>query len=625
MLRNNKGQAVIEILVAMGVAALMLPAILTGFISSRQGKVQQNQRLKAIGLAREAIEAVRSVRQENWSNIATNGIYHPEISGSSWILSPGEETIGDFTRRITIEDYNRDRQVDPSTKKVEIKITWDSILPSNITSVVYLSRLDNLTHIETTVADFDAGTKNGVVVTNSQGGEVQLGAGGRANWCEPALTISPLDLPKQGEALTVSAIEGRAFVGTGINASGVSFANIGITNNYPPTSSVLGTIDGYKTNDVFGETDYAYIATDTNNSEVAIIDLTSTPYSQIGSFDTPGPTNAESVYVLGNVGYVVSGTKLYTFNLDDKTGERPALDSNGVDLAGIGKSIYVVGTNVYVAVSSSPQLQIVDATDPTNLQVIGSASVSGGDGVDVFVNETQTRAYLVTTDSDSNDEFFVIDITDKNGNRPTISSYNSNGMDPRGITVVPGNRAIIVGHDGEEYQVLNIDDETSPTHCGGLDIDTGINGVSSVIEGDGDAYSYLVTGDANSEFKIIEGGPGGQAGTSGSFESVPFSLSQPAAFNRFVATVEEPAQTDISFQVGVADSVGGDCSAVSFSFVGPDKTADTFFDTGGPIPYDDDGVGYENPADCFAYKAYFSSTDPTSTPILYDVTVNYSP
>ena len=623
MWNRTKGQALIEILVAMGVAALMLPAILTGFVASREGKVQQNQRLKAVGLAREAAEAVRSVRQRDWDNIAVNGIYHPEVLGTSWVLVAGGEVIEDFTRQLTISDYLRDGQVDPSIKRVEIEVSWNSILSSNVTLTIYLTRLDNLIYTETTVSDFDAGTKNGVVATNISGGEVQLSAGGRADWCEPELTIDPLELPRQGEAMAVWAIEGGAFAGTGANASGVSFANIEITNDYPPDAKILGTVDGYKTNDVFGEATHGYLATDTNNQEVVIINLSN--YQAVGSFDTPGPADAESVFVLGNVGYVVSNDTLYTFDLSGKDGPRQALDTNGVVLAGKGKGLYVVGTNVYVATESSTQLQIVDAADPSDLKITGFAQSAGGSGVDVVVNESQTRAYLVTVGSAGQDELFVIDISDKSGLRSVVSSYNTDGMDPKGVTVVPGNRVIVVGQNGEEYQVVDITDEAQLEKCGGISIDSGVNDISSVVEGDGDAYSYIVTKDADSEFKIIEGGPGGQAGTSGSFESAAFAPGASAAFNRFVATVLEPNQTNITFQVGTADSVGGNCLGVAFSFVGPDGTADTFFETGGPIPYDNDDVGYENPGECFAYKAYFNSTDPASSPILYDVTVNYSP
>src|SRR3989344_7936651 len=93
--------------------------------------------------------------------------------------------------------------------------------------------------LQTPLADFDLGTKTGTTVTNVSGGEVTLGAGGHGDWCAPNLSIAALDLPKNGEANAVTAIEGRAFAGTGDNAAGESFVNINITNSDPPLASIL--------------------------------------------------------------------------------------------------------------------------------------------------------------------------------------------------------------------------------------------------------------------------------------------------------------------------------------------------------------------------------------------------
>ena len=68
---------------------------------------------------------------------------------------------------------------------------------------------------------------------------------------------------------------------------------------------------------------------------------------------------------------------------------------------------------------------------------------------------------------------------------------------------------MLVGTKGEEYQLVDIANEATPSRCGGLNIDTGVKGVSSVLEADGDSYSYIITGDSAAELKVIEGGPGG--------------------------------------------------------------------------------------------------------------------
>lgn len=634
----RNGQSLIELLFAITFAGITIPVLFTGFVTSREGKAQESQRLLAIPRLREAQETIRVVREKDWNTFAVNGTYHPVINGNTWSLVLGLENIGGFTRSIVITDIQRDSNgvivesggaIDPSTKKVVASVSWSSPYASSVSSTTYVGRyLNNAKWVQTTESDFNVGTKTGVTVTNTDGGEVVLGAGGSANWCEPNLSIAALDLPKQGVANAIAAIQGGVFAGTGENASGVSFANVNISNANPPVASILGTFDGYKTNGVFGETNYAYLATDNNVKEIVIINLSVPPYTESGYFNAPGNGNGESIFVVGTTGYMITGSKLYNFDLVSKNDSRPLLDADGVSLSGTGKKVFVVGNYAYVAVdSTSSQLQIIDVSNSANLTVVGSTAVNGQQGRDIFVNTTGTRIYLATAVSATQNELFIIDVSTKIGSRPTIGSYDTNGMNPRGITVVPGNRAIIVGTAQEEYQVINIANEAQPIRCGGLNIDSGVNGgISSVLETDGDVYSYIITGDLNSELKIIEGGPGGAFSQTGTFESSTFDAQNQSAFYRIYPTFLKLSQTDITFQVAGADvnPLTGNCTGTTFNFVGPDGAATTYFTNSAAIPTSISG-NYKNPSRCFRYKAFLSTTDITQSPTLYDVTVNYSP
>jgi hypothetical protein len=184
-----------------------------------------------------------------------------------------------------------------------------------------------------------------------------------------------------------------------------------------------------------------------------------------------------------------------------------------------------------------------------------------------------------------------------------------------------------VGTSGEEYQVLDTTYENSPTRCGGTNVDAGIYGVSSVLETDGDAYSYIVTGDNSDEFKIILGGPGGSGGSylpSGTFESQYFDSNFTTAFNRLSVNYVQPIETTITFQVAVVAAVSGSCESAVYNFVGPDGTSSSYFSSDGPIPFTTIG-SYQNPGRCLKYRVFLSTNDSAFTPVLEDVTVNYSP
>ncbi len=659
----QKGQLLVELLVAIGIAALIFPGLVAGIMATRDGRAQQRQRLEALTYMKEAYEAVRSVREKGWSNLYATGTYYPHLlPNGSWELATGSATINGFTTSITMGQVYRLNgaivlpptvgTLDNSTRQAVIIVSWNQPFASSVQSTLYLTRyLENDSYVETTQTQFNAGVLTGTTVraTNppavSNDGEVILGSGGNSDWCQPNLLSSgsaTLDLPGSGYASSITAIEGKAFGGTGENASGLSFMGMNISNTHPPVPNLGSTFDGYKTNDVFGETNYGYISTDTNSKEVVIINISGSTYNESGYFNAPGNGSGTGIFVLNNIGYVISGSTLYNFDLSSKTGSRPGLDLNGVTLTGTGARMYGVGNYIYVTSNSSTrELQIIDVSNSSNLTVVGWADLPGSAGKDVFVDSSGNRAYVATATNSSQREMFIVNVSTKTGSRPMVGSYDTSGMDPKGITVVPGNRAIIVGSGGIEYQVIDISNESNPTSCGQEDVvdsngnAIAIHDVASVLETDGDAYSYIVTADANKEFKIIEGGPGGSYASNGEFESQTFNPGYETANNRFSATFSYPANTTIKFQVSIAKTVNGSCpSTGGYTYVGPDPTnpsvgSSAYYFTpasGESVAFPLTGPsGYANPGQCFRYKVFMTSSNQNSTPVLNDFTINYSP
>ncbi len=664
-MKSNGGQTIIEVLLAMAFSLIMLPALFTMFFVSREGRAQQVRRSQASALAVETQEALRSIRETGWDTFAVfdNGVsYHPTRSGNAWTLSAGAETVSGFTRSVVFSEVRRDGNGaivasggtrDPSTRRATVTVTWTSPLTASVTSVLYLTRHSSIVVTDTTDTDFNTGIQTNVNITRIEDGEVVLGStGGYGDWCTPELTISALDLPKNGVANAVSAIAGQLAAGTGENASGVSYANVTLTDpDWPtnPSASISGTFDGFKTNDVFTEQNHAYLATDTNNKEVEIINLTQKDingkYAEAGYFDAPGNGNASAVTTTDSTGYMTGGTKLYNFNLSEKTGSRPIIDSDGVTLPSAGTRMRIRGSRAFITTgSATAQLVIADISDPSNLSIAKTVQLPANGGTGLYVNTSGTRAYVTTGTSSTQREMFIIN-TDPTSPAygSVLGSYDTGGMDPKGVVAVSGPRAIVVGRSAEEYQVVDITNENaSPLpRCGGINIDSGVNGVDTVLTSKGRAYSYIITGDSTTELKIIEGGPGGNGqgfSLTGTFVSRIFDVTElatgsaMAAFNRISGTLVSPAtQAVVTLQVAAADPVGGSCAAAAYTYVGPDGTGGTTFSSAngatitGSIPFSDDGTGFENPARCFRYKADFSTNDAALTPILKDVTVSYSP
>src|SRR5690242_6757362 len=187
---SQKGQSLIELLITIGLMAVVLPAMIVGFVATRNGRAQQEQRLKATSLMREGEEAVRVVRETDWATFAAlstpaNTAYklaHDVATGKTWILTTGSESINDMIRTITVGDVYRDfvtdptnapivdstapnATLDPSTKKVVVTVHWNNPISTTESATEYLTRDENIPYTETTKAQFDAGTKSNVTTT----------------------------------------------------------------------------------------------------------------------------------------------------------------------------------------------------------------------------------------------------------------------------------------------------------------------------------------------------------------------------------------------------------------------------------------------------------------------------
>lgn len=676
---RSLGQTILELLIVMALLAILLPVLIGGFISSREGRGQQKKRIEANQILLEMKTGIDSVREKGWSNINTNGTFHLATDGFTWSLVSGTEVSDGFTKIITISSVNRDANnmivstggtTDPATKKVSILISWGSPIPYSITSSYYLTRfLDNDAYEQSTQAEFDTGTLSNVITTNTTGGEVTLAANVKGKWCEPQLASVTIDLPGTPRAIT--AREGHIYAATSQTAGGGvdSFAHVLVANTDPPSFTLHGKFQDYQANAVFGDENWGYVATTNNSKEIVIINLNvysnipNKTYQEAGYFNTPSSSlDGDTIFVYNNRGYMTAGNRLYVFNLSSKTGSRAQI-GNYITFANSGdraNEIYVREVSgqvyVYIAIEGSTvdEMKIANVTNHTissQWRIVGVINIEPNNcsalesGKAIYVNPAGSRAYVSSVNDTSFKEFFVINTSNKSSpslvggfatNPPCTNGggYEAGGLNPEQSVVVSAleNRAILVGTDATgdlvdapEYQVLNIENEATPSLCGSLQFNQGIYGVAAVKESDGDAYAYLITGDSSNELKVVQGGPDGNYVESGVYESASFDAGYSTIFNNILPTYTEPADTTVEIQVAVADAVSGSCDSANYQYVGPDGTSNTYFTEFSVLPQNDDGSGYENPGRCMRYRIYLETTNYSATPVVDSISINYSP
>jgi len=153
-IKKEKGVGLIEIIIVGAILAIAFIGIVSFLINSRGITFQNTRNTQATSLTEEAMEAVRSMRDESWAtSIATltsGTTYYPVISGNKWTLdttNPGPIN-GLYTRTVVIEDINRDANddiagfgtADPNTKKVTAAVTWqENQVTKDVTLTTYIT------------------------------------------------------------------------------------------------------------------------------------------------------------------------------------------------------------------------------------------------------------------------------------------------------------------------------------------------------------------------------------------------------------------------------------------------------------------------------------------------------
>lgn len=171
---QKKGALLLELLIVISLLAIILSVGTQAvYVSLQSGKIS-GERDIAVGLASEALEAVRGATEEKWQNIydLTKASQHYKTvpSGNKWTLATGDETIAinnaSYTRYVVIENVSRDASTrmidtgtnyDPSTQKVTVTVSWPYADPVVMTD--YFIRWRNKVCNQT---DWSGGAGSGV-------------------------------------------------------------------------------------------------------------------------------------------------------------------------------------------------------------------------------------------------------------------------------------------------------------------------------------------------------------------------------------------------------------------------------------------------------------------------------
>ncbi|MCA9375763.1 MAG: prepilin-type N-terminal cleavage/methylation domain-containing protein [Candidatus Doudnabacteria bacterium] len=130
----SQGFSLIEVLLAVGLFALVVTALVGVLFVGQEGTQAAGDRVRASFLADEGLQAVRSMRDTD-PTLVVEGVHGLSMESGVWAFVGTSDASGVFTRTVLVEDLTAGKQQVTST------VTWneDGRRPGSVVMVTQLT------------------------------------------------------------------------------------------------------------------------------------------------------------------------------------------------------------------------------------------------------------------------------------------------------------------------------------------------------------------------------------------------------------------------------------------------------------------------------------------------------
>lgn len=422
--KQKNGFSLLEALLAISIFALTITSLLGIIVYGQQASVAAINTERAVMLARQGWEAVRNIRDSDFTNLA-DGLFGLDSSGGAWQLVGTPDSTDIFLRRVTIST------VDASTKQINIEITWPQInRPGTYNLTGYLSFWQ-----EEVVAGWD----NPQVLS-------QTNPSGNNDGLDLAISGSYTYLIRNGGSGEFTVID------TSDPAAPAYVTEITLPDR-PEALAVSGS--------------YAYVASRSNSSEVQVVDITNPAAPSLtATLNLSGGSNAIDIGINGSVAMIARLSNSQNATSVDISNPASPQDLDTISLSNRPNALAVCGTYAYYATrDNGAEVEIVDFSDPNNLNSVTTIDLSGNaDGQAVMCSGN--LLFIGRADTD----LHIYDIS-----TPGAPSYISQIALPGqafSIAHYSADNYLFVGtsDNSQEFVVYDISTPASPTFVSSLNL-----------------------------------------------------------------------------------------------------------------------------------------------------------
>jgi type II secretory pathway pseudopilin PulG len=511
--RDKSGSSLVEVLLLIGVFALISVGVISTLLTSSHAAKQGMEFVVAAGYIEEGIQAVRSIRDQDYT-LLTNGTYGLSTASGYYEFFGGSQSLGggDYTRTITIEDVYRasglsgdialSGVLDENTKKVTVNLVWDVFegRGENIDAVFYVMNWGVLAWLQTLDTDFSAGSQNSTAVTAILNGEMVLQSAD-ADW-DGITSLYEVDLDGTGDRIALFYVASQDILyALSESTSGNEFQALDVSNlsNQAPSELRGYDLSGVTATDFVISGDYAYLSSNGNSEEVTVIRLSDMSYVQ--SVNISGNEDAEAIAIEGSVLAVCTDNagseEVYFYDISSP--ESTLVEIGTTEISENCADIALTSTHAFVGTNdNSTELIVIQLSDYSE---VSSVNMSGNDNV--YSVELVGDNLYVGRDDGSSYDFALFDISSPTSiPSPTTLEL---GVDVYASAIDPREEFAALASNNNSQEVLLVE-LSSFTLDESVNVDGNDNGNAVEIFG-----GYLFLGsDADSEdLEIFSSGVSG--------------------------------------------------------------------------------------------------------------------
>ena len=427
---SNSGQSLVEVIVALGVFTLVAGGAFLTFWGGQVISIDDVNAQSALDYAQEGLDAVRSIRDRDWSELA-DGDYGLEFIGSQWQFA---STTGDskeiFTRKVSI------MTVDSNTKIATTTISWQTD-PLRPLSVVLVEQLTDWQ------SPLTGGCSSDPISGNWQApqviGSADLGAG-----------ISGTDVVAKLPYVFMS--------GTAATASKNDVFAFNVSNPTSPALLRALNIGSGGINALYLKGNYLYAASTNDNKELIIFNISDPAnMSEVGSLNLVGSTDAFSVIAFGDATVALGRDEAAANELVFINVENPALPAI-ISQVAIGDDVNdftATSERLYLTSEDSvSDIWVYDITNPLNPTLVNNNNLGDNDYISVYLQDKNGLNLLIGSESEDGNEFMSIGAT--NTAQMYVRDNINLGDDVNDIVCVKGDLVFLsTSNSNKEFIIVN--------------------------------------------------------------------------------------------------------------------------------------------------------------------------